>query len=191
MFHRSPRRAAVAGLLLALSGCSDPEPQRSTGPLADGAFKVVFGTAMGGGCIIKPHVAQVGEVTENKIGSLLTSGQQGAEVSCSVLGSGGEFSAEVSIFDSGDSLTVDLPKLTLSATEADPASGSVVLVTAQTVKPYTSPPAEPCAFFFTGKEEVAAGRLWVSFSCPLLENASTGSSCGLGASVLAVQNCSH
>ena len=181
----SPLRSSLSAvgvfpLLVALSmasfGCSDPDPQQSTGPRADGAFHVVFGTATGSSCIIKPHVGQVGAVTESKIGELKTSAEDGADVTCSVSGSAGD---------------IDLPALTLSATEANPALGSAVFVSSETVKPYTSTPAQPCEFFFTANEEVASGRLWLSFRCPLVENASTASSCALHDSVLAVQNCSN
>ena len=196
----SPLRSSLSAvgvfpLLVALSmasfGCSDPDPQQSTGPRADGAFHVVFGTATGSSCIIKPHVGQVGAVTESKIGELKTSAEDGADVTCSVSGSAGEYVAQASIAMSGMSLNIDLPALTLSATEANPALGSAVFVSSETVKPYTSTPAQPCEFFFTANEEVASGRLWLSFRCPLVENASTASSCALHDSVLAVQNCSN
>ena len=75
--------ATLAAATLALSGlsCSDPVP-----PAALAAWTLGF--VQSGGCTIKGHNAQLGYVTVNEVRDLKRDAEFGAEVYCTVTGSG-------------------------------------------------------------------------------------------------------
>lgn len=178
----------AAGAALS-AGCSDGVP-----PAAEGAYRVKF-VSNGGSCTLKTHDDAVGHVTDDNFG-LIKDGTQATDVTCLVIDEGGSFYAEgiISGENGARSLQFSVAGLKPGQTADDPAFGRASFLSKATLEPFISPNEEPCRFWFaSGKQQVAAGRLWVSFHCPVITNG--GRECGLGQAppqvpaTIAVQNC--
>ncbi len=167
-------------------GCSEAVP-----PASEGAFVALFqsGTTTGN-CGITNHNSQIGNVNVTEILDLRKEGVGGAQIFCTVnsAGTGFDVNAELRLQNTKLRLTVNgLPS---TATEAEPHPGSLTIQTQQSITAFTSPQETPCDFWFGGQDQqVAAGRVWAQFSCPVIEDPGTGKVCALGVSTIALQNC--
>jgi hypothetical protein len=188
---------AFVGILEACSSTSARSTEGSGGagtttttapPAADGAWLVNL-TNNGGMCEVMLSTRQVGDVSESAITTRVTDGAADASVSCSVSGSGkGPYSVDGALSMGADSLQISIPAISASATSNAPAVGSVAYESDATVSLYTS---SACNFYFvtTSPESVAAGKIWVAFTCPSITSASVGSTCSLGESYAVFENC--
>ncbi len=168
--------------LAAASGCSNGTPVTP-----DSAWTVNL--AFASGCMISDNTTTVGDVTVSSIQTRVDDGVNAASVSCSVTGTG-PFEVNATATLGADTLDILIPAISSSASMASPATGSVSYESAATVANYE---ATGCNFWFAnGKEGVAAGQVWVAFSCDTIANASAGSTCTLPAnnpSVALFENC--
>jgi hypothetical protein len=173
--------AALAGA----AGCSDPVP-----PTPQGAFQATF-VSNSSACMIAGHNTAVGAVTSSTKDKVLVSGIDGADVECTVSGSG-TFSVQAKISQGGQGLEINIPKLTAGATKDNPATGSVnyaSLKTSGTV--FSSTTDTPCSFYFSDNHEgVASGRVWITFDCPKIIQG-TMKTCKLGPAFAIFENCSE
>lgn len=196
----STTRASVllaASALYAIA-CSDAVP-----PAAEGAYTAKF-VQKPGSCSIGTHNAAVGAADANNYGLIKDgtavpdpiSGQVApADVTCIVIDEGGRFYAEGVIRhdDGAHTLKFAVADLTPDATEDNPALGKVAFRSKTTLDEFGSPAEEPCKFWFVpgSRQQVAAGRMWVTFQCDSI--VSGGRECQLGdqtmRNTIAVQNC--
>jgi hypothetical protein len=190
---------AACAAAFAASGCSEAVPAPSTG-----AFTGSFGNstaAMGEDCGHDIDNPQIGKVTVDEIPEPKTDGIGGDVIVCRVSENGGQFDVE-GFMQRGDAayqILVSVKGISAGATSDSPALGSVTYTSAKNAgKAYASPNDQPCEFWFQtagtnppGAEGIAAGRIWASFKCDRLRNASTSppTSCGLGQSAIAMENC--
>jgi hypothetical protein len=181
-------RSALLGssLFLAaplLASCSDPVP-----PTPRGAWTVSF-IDPGIECQHAGHNAQVGEVTDRTKQTLLSNGQDDAEVECIVSGSG-SFKVDASAYQSSKLLKIVVPSLTSAATIDAPAKGTVAFASPNTVKSYVSP-SNSCDFYFVegSGEGVGEGKVWVAFKCEEIRLANE-SVCEIQQGYAIFENCS-
>ena len=179
---RFARLAVLSALLLAGPGCSDDVP-----PTPKGAFSVSFQDT-GTECAVKSHNMTVGSVTDTSKQTLLSDGQENAEVKCKVTGSG-PFAVSGSILQAGKFLDVTVGSLASGTKLEGPATGSVGYAGGvETSNTYSSKADTPCNFYFTtGQQGVAAGRVWMAFDCPKI--VSGQSTCELVTSYVIFENC--
>jgi len=163
-----------------LGGCSDPVP-----PTPQGAFNVQFSDT-GQDCDIASHRSEAGVISASNRGAVLIDGMNGAQVTCSVSGSG-PFNVSAKIVLGSDGINVSIPAINAGATLDSPAKGSFLFFSDRTAGDAFS--SSSCNFYFkegTG-EGIAAGKLWVSFNCPeVLESMNT---CGISESHVIFENC--
>jgi hypothetical protein len=186
---RFARLAPCSAVLLACFGCSDPVP-----PTPQAAFSVTFlddGPEGSQGCAVTGHNTTLGDVTPTTKDKLLKNNVEGADVDCSVTGSG-SFNLDLSAFQGANGLILSVGGLKSRGsggpTREAPAPGTVTFHSATTVDVYSSSGAA-CNFFFADEsnQDVAAGRVWLSFNCPLIVDGS--SQCELGDSYAIFENC--
>jgi hypothetical protein len=184
----TPRASVLLAASASLAiGCSDAVP-----PAAEGAYSAAF-VQSGSMCSIATHQDAVGAADAENYG-LVKDGTPLTDVTCIVLDDGGSFYAEgfISDQDGARSLKFAVGGLTQGATEDDPALGSVAFRSKATLKTFSSP-VNTCRFWFIpgSRQQVAAGRLWVTFECDVVE--SEGRQCRLGdatrKNTVALQNC--
>ncbi|KYF64664.1 hypothetical protein BE11_49245 [Sorangium cellulosum] len=176
----------VLGFLPLLGfGCSDPAP-----PTPRGAFSMNFADP-GASCNAAGHLATLGDVTAAQRVRVLTDGEEGATIDCSVTGSGTfKVSAHAVNPATAAEIRVNIPAITPAATQEMPATGSISFSSAKTGgEPFVSDPADPCQFWFVPESEqgVNAGEIWVVFECPAMLN--DGYSCELRRGALAFDGC--
>jgi hypothetical protein len=171
---------------LSCFGCSEAVP-----PAAEGAFTLVFQSVGTGGesCNIGPHNAQLGYTDSTKNSELKKDTIAGAQIFCRVMDSGGEFEAQGYMELGATHLNYTVSNLSGANTASSPALGHVSYRSVDTVRLYTSPGDAKCEFFFDNDQEVAAGRVWMQFSCPQIANAASNSSCAISLGTIAMQNC--
>jgi hypothetical protein len=142
-------------------------------------------------CHVIGHNAAVGAVTASeKTTVLVDGGPEGATIQCQVTGSA-KFAVSAKASLNGQSLQIVIPSIDAGATEASPASGTVSLATDKTAGvPYSSPAGMPCAFSFAAgtPEGVTAGKIWVGFTCPEVDDTS-GSMCSIKQGYAVFENC--
>jgi len=186
---RFARLAACSPLLFCL-GCGDDPP-----PPPQGAFSVTFiddGPEGSEGCALKGHNTQVGKVTSTTKDHLLKTNEEGAEIECSVTGSG-SFTIDGNIFQGAAYLSVTLSGLKSRAnggpTLEAPFGGTVAYSSPDTAAETYSTAETPCNFYFGEgtNQDVAAGRVWMTFNCPELVRDT--SKCELGDSYVIFENC--
>jgi hypothetical protein len=143
------------------------------------------------GCEVTGHNATLGDVTPTTKDKLLKNNVEGAEVDCSVTGSG-SYNLDLSAFQGSNGLFISVgglkPRGSGGPTKEAPAPGTVSFHSATTVlEVYSS--NEPCNFFFADEsnQDVAAGRVWLSFNCPVIQQGS--SLCEIGDSYAIFENC--
>ncbi|MEJ7727850.1 MAG: hypothetical protein WKG00_01400 [Polyangiaceae bacterium] len=187
---RFARLVVPATVVLSVSGlgCSDPVP-----PTPQGAYAATF-IDPGIDCNSAGHNITMGEVTPDTKDKLLKNGEDGAEISCSVTGSG-SFDVSAKGFRSSSFLKIDVKGLKSKGnggpTADNPAPGAVTFASANTAgNTYGSTPDAPCDFWFfeDTNQDVAAGRAWLTFSCGAIvldEN----STCQLSTSYAIFENC--
>jgi hypothetical protein len=179
--------AATCGLFAAM-GCSSPVP-----PTPKGAWTVTFFSGQKtSACHINQHNAQVGVIGQSQRGDEVTDALDGASVSCEVSG-GGPFKVQASASQSGKSLSFSISSLSKSATEANPATGSLSYASPNTAgNAYVNTGDTPCKFWFvpsTG-EDVAAGKVWLAFACDAVRDDGHDSTCGIKSGFAIFENCS-
>ncbi|WP_437955646.1 hypothetical protein WME76_29630 [Sorangium sp. So ce119] len=176
----------VLGFLPLLGfGCSDPAP-----PTPRGAFSMNF-VDPGASCNAGNHSAMLGDVTAARRLRVLTDGEEGATIDCSVTGSGTfKVSAQARNPATAAEIRVNIPAITPAATEEMPATGSISFSSVKTGgETFVSDPAAPCEFWFVPESEqgVNAGEIWVVFECLAMLN--DGYSCELRRGALAFDGC--
>ena len=177
-------------MLLAGCGSDETSPEVATAP-PQGAVRINFeGTATGGKvCNIATHTMTFGSVSSSQR-SLITAGEDGSAISCSVGEEADAFAVDITFQQGSDRFTLRSQSLPSDASQGNPAPASVSFTSEMTVKPFISLPAEPCNLYFASADQsVAAGSLWASLQCPVIENASSASSCLLAESVLSFERC--
>jgi hypothetical protein len=162
------------------TGCSDAVP-----PIPRGAYSVAFSDP-GVECQVAGHGNAVGEVSDSTKQKLYSNGEDGAEVECSVVGSG-SFNATGKIYKGGSILQISIGSIAASATAAAPAIGSVSFASEKTQASYNS---NECQFYFVPNtdEGVDSGKLWVAFKCPTIT--SEQSVCKIDVGYVILENCS-
>ncbi|WP_437631208.1 hypothetical protein [Sorangium sp. So ce854] len=176
----------VLGFLPLLGfGCSDPAP-----PTPRGAYYMNFAKP-GASCNASSHSEALGEVSESARSRVVTDGEEGAEIECSVTGSGTfKVSARARNNPEVTEIRVNIPSISPAATQEEPATGSVSFSSAETVgKPFVSDPANPCKFWFEPESEqgVSPGEIWVVFECPAMKESQY--TCALRRGALAFDGC--
>jgi hypothetical protein len=176
---------SLVPLAVALAGCSDPVP-----PTPQGAWNANFGpSADATSCMVAQHTAGLGKVNPNDYASVVSvvAGTDSTDLRCSVTGDK-TFEVHGHAERKGIGLDISIPKITASASEQSPASGTVSFVSDKTVQAYVSDPANPCQFYFADpKEGVSAGKVWVAFKCPNVSI--TMSTCQISQGFAIFENC--
>jgi len=153
---------------------------------------LIFSSIGTGGdpCKIAPHNAQIGHTDATANTELKKDTLGGAQIFCRVIDSGGQFEAQGYLDLGATHLDFRVNNISMDATDGAPALGAVSYRSVDTIQLYSSPGDAPCEFYFSGAQEIAAGRVWMQFSCPQVANAGTGSSCAIATgSTIAMQNC--
>ena len=180
------RLAGLALLpLVVLLSCGKADKTPST---AQGAWSVNF-VAPDANCAVDAHDAQMGDVTANTKTEVLADGADGANITCSVVGTQ-SFEVSAMAIQGNNLLQLTIDAITADATAANPATGTVVFSDATTVATYLTLPDSPCNFYFEPDtdEGVASGTIWVSFTCAAI-SADT-STCGIQQGYAILENCS-
>lgn len=186
---RTLRLLPIAPALLLLLSCSDP-----VAPASEGAWVVTFSSTatQGKACGISTHNSNVGGVTATRIDALEKDTIRGANVFCRVGVNGGGFKIEGYNELGTSALQVVVDELKAGVKAGSGSPGKIAYRSAQTAATYTSPDATPCEFYFVGdSQEVAEGRVWMTFNCPIVEDVGGNSSCGIQQGTIAFQNCSQ
>lgn len=145
----------------------------------------------GSSCQVAGHQTQRGgQLSPQEFTVLLKDTVAGARIFCAVDG-GGTFAVDALLDADGASLEVNIPQFSANNTEDNPATGTAIYSSPETAGPYSSHPEAPCTFFIEqgSNEQVVEGRVWVSFECSDMADASINSSCQIGRSYFAFQNC--
>jgi hypothetical protein len=165
-------RIGVIPLAIAAGSCSDPVPQT-----ARGAWTVSWNDP-GVDCNVAGHNTKVGDVDDSHKNTVVIDGEAGAEVQCSVTGSG-TFTVDAHARLSGPLryLQISIPGIAPGTTVDKAAKGTVAY--ANSTQPgtagetYVSPQDNACEFYFAnGNQTVDAGKIWVTFTCPAMVNGS-------------------
>jgi len=180
-----PALVALAGTSL---GCSEAVP-----PANQGAVSAQFITASPvgepGSCTIGPHPFQLGVTNPSDTGQIifLRDGEADAKVFCSVTAANGGWNASAEIEDGPRSFKFTVNGISPDNDATSPATGSVTYRSVETVNYFTSTDEYPCQFWLNDQQEVNDGRVWMQYSCPLIQNGTRD--CALGESTIAMQNC--
>ncbi len=169
------------------AGCSDPVP-----PAPHGAWVVEFQSL--GNCGPNSHVTKMGDLTAVELTALEQDTVNGARIDCGVRQDGNQFSINAYAAKGANALQISVSGLTKAATSADGewVAGAIRYQGAQSVNDYSSPADEPCHFFFETdpqRNNTAAGIVWLSFECPVVENVSINEQCILKTSRAAFELC--
>ncbi len=180
--------ASSAAALALLSGCGS-----SSAPPADGAWFVSL-VSDTGQCNLADIMSKTGSVTDQSKQSTIENAMSNVTIECSVTqGTGNSFAVSATGEDptasTGSNLTLNIASLSPSATQANPATGTVTFSSPQTVNDEFA--SSSCNFYFSSKSEgVALGQVWVTFDCPMLENRTgTMSVCDLKQGFAIFENC--
>lgn len=178
--------ACVAGLVtlgLGAAACDDPPP-----PNPAGAFEINFRDA-GADCALASHIAELGVVQANGDPTLVSNGENGAAIKCTVEAASGGFRLDLDLDDLAN-VRVSVPVLSEENTLTNPATGTLTYVSTDTGGDVFSSPADtPCNFFVDtdAGQFVSAGEAWFTVQCGELN--SEANVCGLNNSYIAVRNC--
>ena len=90
-----------------------------------------------------------------------------------------------------EGIQISIPKIDSSATKMAPAPGTASFSSKNSGGAYRSDTGSPCAFYFAPgtSEGVASGKIWVSFSCPVV--VAGMSTCELAESFAIFENCTE
>jgi hypothetical protein len=158
---------ACLGAALLLSGltmgCDDPVP-----PSAQGAVKYSIADSKNKTCSFKVTNTGIGGVDETTHTSVIN-GDNDALVTCQVTQEGNSYNVSASIKQNGDSFSVSG-----TVTPGQTSSLTVQVYPSISKNIYSSSPDQPCTATVVGTTPgksslgVGPGRIWASFSCPLL-----------------------
>lgn len=143
-------------------------------------------------CSIAAHDAALGAVTTDTQKMLVSRADvPGVSVTCSIATAGEGFAVNATASQGGKVLSIQIPSIDSTASEAAPATGTLTYASAKTSEPYTSPVSRPCSFYFVpgSPEGVLGGFLWVSFSCPAVIGQKTAEVCSITKGVAVFENC--
>jgi hypothetical protein len=177
--------ALYATALAASFGCSSPVPAAP-----DVAWLVNMSSG-GGNCSLMISMRNLGQINDQAISQRVTDQmvQMGgtASVQCTVAptGTGSGFNVQGYSIEGYDSLQINIPNLSKTATKDSPSVGSVTYLSDATVTSFSG----NCNFYFSGNEGVDAGKVWVSFACDGLSNGPNGQTCPVVESYVAFENC--
>jgi hypothetical protein len=153
--------------------CSDPKPATPRGSLHVAVIQSSV-SEHSSDCQFGPHDAFVGGdagktyPNEFQLGARVVDDENGAKVTCKVTGSGSSsFSITGSMHQGAVTLTMDgsVPQADFNAGKT--GMGNVNLITSSTIgHPLAPVDSDSCVFT---PVEVAAGRVWSKFDCPLLQ----------------------
>src|SRR5262249_31752776 len=123
--------------------------------------------------------------------TVVVDGEGGANVSCSVTGSGSfNVSAEARQNTAPlRVLSISIPSIAPGVSKTQPVAGTVSFADSDTAgNAYVSDSTAPCNFYFVNSQQtVAAGRVWVSFNCPTVLNGAD--KCAIGESYALFEDC--
>ena len=182
------RLVRLAFSLVALAGlvsCGDPVP-----PTPQAAFFVNFSDT-GASCPQGSHQSELGVVSAIARSGVVVDGTNNTQVRCTVSGSG-SFKIDARATQV-DSLTLNVPSISPSATQAAPATGNVAFLSAETAgNQYSAPSETPCQFWFQQgtPQSVGAGKVWLTFQCPQVIDGN-GNQCRITESFALFENCSQ
>jgi hypothetical protein len=150
--------------LAGLAGCSDP-----VAPPAQAAWSISF-IHDSSACEIASHNMMIGDVDDNDRRAVVVDGAGGAEIECTVTGSTSFKVSETSALHQGRALAMGIASISKNSKQATPAKGFVAYASEKTVDTYQPEVNTPCDFYFTDGtgQGVAAGKIWVSFNCPIV-----------------------
>ncbi|HHH28454.1 MAG TPA: hypothetical protein ENK57_08930 [Polyangiaceae bacterium] len=180
-----PALIALAGVSL---GCSEAVP-----PANQGAVSAQFITASAvgtpGSCTLAAHPFQIGVTHPSDTGQIifLRDGEAQAKIFCSVVPDGNGWNVAAELEEGPRSFKVTVNGISASSTQAEPATGGVTYRSVETIDFFTSTEEFPCNFWITDQQQVNDGRVWMQYSCPLIQ--SKGRDCALGESTIVLQNC--
>lgn len=157
--------------LAAVAGCGSSS---STAPEA--AFSVQMEQTDPEECTIADNLGQVGSVTLMDIGNTVTDGMldgmNTAMVSCTVSGAG-PYAVQAQVTDGAYVLEISIDSISASATLTSPAMGNISYESADTADEAYS---GTCMYYFVPGASgmgslvpIAAGRIFVAFQCPMLQ----------------------
>jgi hypothetical protein len=175
--------AGLIALGLVAAACDDPPP-----PNPAGAFQINFRDA-GAECALASHDAALGVVQSGGDPTLVSNGENGASIACTVEATSGGFRLDLELDDAAN-VRVSVPVLSDENTLASPALGTLTYVSTDTGGDVFSSPADPQCNFYVDTEAgqfVRAGEAWFTVQCPELN--SEANVCGLNNSYIAVRNC--
>ncbi len=150
---------------VALLGCGDPVP-----PPAEAAATVSIGAPInpdpGSACSLPPHVTIFGAPPDaTSSGDTLVDGDDGADVRCTVTGSG-SYSFSGSVKQGRQSFGV-----TGEVTPGGTGTGTANMFDSVMAISLASPADVPCTFYVNqGSLTVESGAIWAGFSCPKFSN---------------------
>jgi hypothetical protein len=173
---------SVAAVAMIASSCSESVPAA-----ADGAYFLTTIQNDPLKCMISGHTDQVGAIDAQERKTVLTDGVMNTKVSCTVLNAQAPFDVHAVLDDTantGNYFEMLIPAISTSNKVDSPAAGNVIF---SDVKTAGNAFSGNCNFYIEGKEGVAAGKIWVSFSC---DEVSFGmSSCPLKQGYAIFENC--
>lgn len=182
----APVALFAAALAAPALGCNSPVPAT---PDTAWVLNLSGGGAM---CNLGNSVGLMGDINDTTIQTRVNDGAASkmgnASVTCTVSPSGAGFNVQASASQGGFTVNFSIPELDASASQATPAMGEVSYESAATATPYSG----ACKFYFTNKAQgVSAGKVWAVYSCDGITNAqaSPPSTCGVGVSYFAFENC--
>lgn len=179
----SPLGFIPVGFLL-FASCSDPVP-----PTPRGAFSVSF-VDTGIECAHAGHNTVIGMVGPSNKEIVVVDGTSDTTIDCTVKPVTGGFSVEATATQKDKALTIVIDKIPATASEMAPTPGGIAYVSAKTVDSYLNSTDTPCEFYFIPPAQgIAAGRVWLSFKCPMVE--AEGSTCEISQGYAIFENCSE
>lgn len=174
--------ASILAIGALAPACSDPVP-----PTPRGAWSVSFVDSPPIECSVQGHNASLGKVadTDRANSTLVTHGESGAEIACSVIGSS-SFNIDASAYLSGSILQMVVRGITSSASPDNPVKGSIGFASPTTVKTYSS---NDCNFYFVpgSGEGIGPGKVWLAFDCPSIS--AEASTCEIKQGYAIFENC--
>ncbi len=161
----------AAWLVCFTTGCSDPAE-----PPPQGGASMMF--AGGAQCTAFPKEFSIGSASSVHK-TLLTDGDGGAQVSCSVKASGSGYAVSAR-------LALDTRLLTFSGTTSKDMTNSAKVSARATELFEPGSTGQPCE---VEVNEIGEGRAWLGFTCTGLVAAGSPHTCDIRDGWLAIENC--
>ncbi len=169
---------------LAVVGCEDPPA-----PTPAGAFDVNLRDS-GPDCPLKTHETEMGVVGSSGEPTLVSNGQDGAEVKCTVEAAGGNFSIDATLDDIANVRLVVASIGDGNNAQAAGADGTLTYASTDTAgNVYQSAGGAPCKVWIDADagQFVRAGEAWVTVAC---DSVVAGNNvCAISNSYVALRNC--